>query len=224
MNQSEESGVLSTRERQILLLAAKGLTDAGIAQKLGISVATVGTYWGRIRGKIGQHSRTELVANFMREKAAHSMDELRKENERLQGELATKSKQIDTARATLDLLKRVLGAAPDAILLINDSGIIEYANEEAERLFGYAHLELNGQTVKLLVPKRYHGIHAKHRARYLEAPSKRRMGEHFGTPAVKKDGSEFLTVTTLSAVKTSSSIIVTVFIRALDEEQEVSEN
>ncbi|MBS1703745.1 MAG: PAS domain S-box protein [Armatimonadetes bacterium] len=217
MNQSEESGVLSNRERQILVLAAKGLTDAGIAQKLGISVATVGTYWGRIRGKSGQHSRTELVANFMRDKASHSLDELRRENERLTQELAQKAKVADTAKATLDLLKRVLSSAPDAIMLINEQGIIEYANEEAERLFGYGHLELNGQSVALLVPKRFHGVHVRHRARYMSNPSKRRMGDHYGTSGVRKDGSEFLTVTTLSAVKTASSTIVTVFIRALDD-------
>jgi len=218
MNQSEESGILSNRERQILLLAAKGLTDAGIAQKLGISVATVGTYWGRIRGKHGQHSRTELVANFMREKASVALDELKKENERLSEELAQKVKAVDTAKATVDLLKRVLSSAPDAIMLINDQGIIEYANLEAERLFGYNHLELNGASVKILVPKRFHGIHVRHRARYLASPSKRRMGgDHYGTPALRKDGTEFLTVTTLSAVKTGASTIVTVFIRALDD-------
>ncbi len=217
MSQSEETGALSTRERQILVLAAKGLTDAGIAQKLGISVATVGTYWGRIRGKNGQHSRTELVANFMREKAAHSLDELRRENDRLSQELAQKAKAVDTAKATLDLLKRVLGSAPDAILLVNEEGTVEYANEEAERLFGYKHHELTGQPVKVLVPSRFHGIHFRHRARYLSNPSKRRMGDHYGTPAVKKDGTEILTVTTLSAVRSAHTTLVTVFIRLLDE-------
>ena len=217
MNQSDEPGILSNRERQILVSAAKGLTDAGIAQKLGISVATVGTYWGRIRGKHGQHSRTELVANFMRERATASMAELREENDRLAQELAKKSKTVDTVKATVEFLKRILSSAPNAIMLINDQGVIEYANEESERMFGYNHLEMNSLSVASLVPKRFHGIHRQHRRQYLANPAKRRMGEHSGTPAVRKDGSEFLTVTTLSTVKTASSVIVTVFIRELDE-------
>ena len=45
----------------MLLLAAQGLTDQGIAHRLEISLATVGTYWGRIRIKIGPLSRTGLV-------------------------------------------------------------------------------------------------------------------------------------------------------------------
>ncbi len=216
---SESLETLSTRERQILLLAAKGLTDSGIAQKLEISAATVGTYWGRIRTKLGHHSRTELVANYMREKASHTLDEMRKQNEALQAELELKSKTADQARGKAELLRRVLSAAPDAILLVNEAGNIEYANEEAERLFGYGSHELANQSVAQLIPKRFHGLHSQHRSRYLAEPTKRRMGDHYGTPALRKDGSEFLTATTLSAMKTPQGQVVTVFVRELDESQ-----
>lgn len=214
---SESLETLSTRERQILLLAAKGLTDSGIAQKLEISAATVGTYWGRIRTKLGHHSRTELVANYMREKASATLDEMRKQNEALQAELELKSKTADQARGKAELLRRVLSAAPDAILLVNEAGNIEYANEEAERLFGYGSHELANQAVAQLIPKRFHGLHSQHRSRYLAEPTKRRMGDHYGTPALRKDGTEFLTATTLSAMKTPQGHVVTVFVRELEE-------
>lgn len=216
---SEALESLSQRERQIMLLAAKGLTDAGIAQKLGISAATVGTYWGRIRTKLGHHSRTELVANYMREKASVTLDEMRKQNEALQAELELKSKTADQARGKAELLRRVLSAAPDAILLVNEEGVIEYANEEAERLFGYGSHELANGTVAQLIPQRFHGLHAQHRADYLAAPSKRRMGDHYGTPALRKDGTEFLTATTLSAMKTPQGQVVTVIVRGLEESE-----
>lgn len=215
MPESVES--LSNRERQIMLLAAKGLTDAGIAQKLEISTATVGTYWGRIRGKLGHHSRTELVANFMRERATATMDELRRQNEALQAQLEEKSKAADAARGRAELLRRVVGFAPDAILLVNEQGVIEYANEEAERLFGYDSGELAHESVAKLIPRRFHGLHSQHRKRYLEHPTKRKMGDHFGTPAQRKDGTEFLTATTLSSIKTGAGQVVTVFVRELDE-------
>lgn len=60
---------LSQRERQILVYATAGLTDQAMANKLGISRATVTTYWGRVRTKFGAYGRTELVANFVREQA-----------------------------------------------------------------------------------------------------------------------------------------------------------
>lgn len=206
---------LSARERQILVLAAKGLTDSAIALKLEISTATVGTYWTRIRSKMGSHSRTELVATFMRQKASATMEELRKENERLAEELRSQTAKMDSSKGTLDLLRRVIGAAPDAIMLVNEKGIIEYANEEAERLFGYERQELAHKSVAELIPKRYHGLHSKHRQHYMEHPIKKRMGEHHGTAALRKDGTEFLTATTLSAVKTPQGVLVSVFMREL---------
>src|SRR5512135_589911 len=70
------SEALSQRERQILVYAAAGLTDQAIANKLGISRATVTTYWGRIRTKFGPFGRTELVANYVQEKANRNTEQL----------------------------------------------------------------------------------------------------------------------------------------------------
>ena len=57
---------LSKREESVLLLAAHGLTDKEIARHLELSQRTVGTYWERMREKLGRLSRTELVARFVR--------------------------------------------------------------------------------------------------------------------------------------------------------------
>lgn len=53
---------LSTRETEILRLACSGCTDKQIAAEIGISPATVKSYWIRIRQKIGGSNRTEAVA------------------------------------------------------------------------------------------------------------------------------------------------------------------
>jgi len=52
---------LSSREQQIALLIAEGLTDKEIAEKLNISVGTVATHNKRIFKKLDVHSRIELV-------------------------------------------------------------------------------------------------------------------------------------------------------------------
>ena len=53
MERSSNIPQLSPRELQLIEYATQGLTDTAIALKLGISEATVGTYWGRVRIKIG---------------------------------------------------------------------------------------------------------------------------------------------------------------------------
>jgi len=62
-----EERQLSDRERTVLLLAAEGLTDKEIAKHLKLSQRTIGTYWERIRQKLGQSPRAKLVARFLRQ-------------------------------------------------------------------------------------------------------------------------------------------------------------
>jgi DNA-binding NarL/FixJ family response regulator len=52
---------LTSRERQVLHLAAEGLGNAAIAERLGISVRTAETHRARVRSKLSLRSQTELV-------------------------------------------------------------------------------------------------------------------------------------------------------------------
>lgn len=63
---SEESKLdpfemLTTREREVLLLTAHGFTGAQIAEKLCISPRTVESHRSRLMQKLGLHNRTELI-------------------------------------------------------------------------------------------------------------------------------------------------------------------
>lgn len=53
--------VLTDREREILALVARGLTNDDIASDLVISPATVKTHVARIMSKLGAHDRAQLV-------------------------------------------------------------------------------------------------------------------------------------------------------------------
>ena len=48
----------------------------------------------------------------------------------------------------------LLELAPDAIVIVDDRGVIQIVNERAEQIFGYSRAELIGQPVELLVPER----------------------------------------------------------------------
>ena len=53
---------LSPREQEIVLRAARGATDKEIADDLDLSVATLRTYWVRVREKLGAVNRTHAIA------------------------------------------------------------------------------------------------------------------------------------------------------------------
>ena len=59
-------GLLSTREREVLLLIADGKTNKEIATKLNLSVYTVDSHRGKIMEKLNLHSAGELVRFAMK--------------------------------------------------------------------------------------------------------------------------------------------------------------
>ena len=209
-----ESPPLSEREDQILRLAMRGYTDTAIAHKLGLSEATVGTYWGRVRIKMGPYSRTELVARALQHENADAMQILRAENERLTAQLrALDFANID--EQSLNVARQVVENAADAILVVNERGTIEFLNQTALDMFGYERMELLGERVSRVIPERLRETHDAHRVAYIRHPDKRRMGEHLATPALRKDGTEFLIAASLSGFETRAGVLVTCIVRAL---------
>jgi len=67
---------LSERERAVLDLAVRGYKDRAISAQLGIAKGTVGTYWNRIRRKVGPMTRAEIAAVIGRAEGRESNSEL----------------------------------------------------------------------------------------------------------------------------------------------------
>jgi DNA-binding NarL/FixJ family response regulator len=66
-NESEELGMgsLTSREREVLNLLARGMSNAAIAEELFITNKTVKNHLSRIYEKIGVHSRAEAIALWL---------------------------------------------------------------------------------------------------------------------------------------------------------------
>jgi len=60
-------GALTTREREVLGLAAEGQSSADIAARLGISLRTAETHRANLMRKLGLHSQTDLVRFAIRQ-------------------------------------------------------------------------------------------------------------------------------------------------------------
>ena len=86
--------------------------------------------------------------------------------------------------------QKIADSSPDGVLVVSPAGAIVYLNAETERILGYSRSELLGQSVEILVPERFRGIHAKLRECYIGNPSNRPMGRSSGIVARRRDGSE----------------------------------
>ncbi len=96
---------LSPREKELVQLAVEGYTNDGIANKLGISPSTVDTYWLRIRTKVKGESRTAIVAEIIREKAAELQRISNVENAELAHQIEDRQIDLIDLRVLLSLLR-----------------------------------------------------------------------------------------------------------------------
>ena len=105
---------LSERERAVLDLAVHGFKDRAISAKLGIAKGTVGTYWNRIRRKVGPMTRAEIAAVIGRAEGreanselAEALAKLNEITERLEAESARRR----AAERYLQVLRRLAKGA-----------------------------------------------------------------------------------------------------------------
>ncbi len=96
---------LSNRESEIIELAIHGLTNEGIAHKLGLSVGTVNTYWLRIRLKVGGQGRTDTVAIVIKDRAEKALRAANVDRDNLAEHVADREHLLLEVRASLALLE-----------------------------------------------------------------------------------------------------------------------
>ncbi len=111
----------------------------------------------------------------------------------------------------------LLDSTPDGIVMVNPTGHIVIANQQAESLFGYGAGELRGRSVDHLLPQRYRHAHVGHRSGYIAQPRKRAMGTGLQLQGLRKDGTEFPVEISLSALQTEESTFVMSAIRDTSE-------
>ncbi len=113
--------------------------------------------------------------------------------------------------------ENLLEAAPDGIVIVNRSGLIQIVNAQTEKLFGYSRGELIGMPVEILVPHSAHGEHATHRETYSHAPQPRSMGAGLNLHGRRKDGSEFPVEISLSPIETAGGTLISSTVRDVTE-------
>jgi PAS domain S-box-containing protein len=105
----------------------------------------------------------------------------------------------------------------DPILVTDKNGIITYTNPQLDKTFGYEKFELIGQSVEVLIPKRFHKTHVTNRQTYAKKPEQGPMGDKRELFALTKDGREFATEISLSPSHVHGTQQTTAVIRDVSE-------
>jgi two-component system, sensor histidine kinase len=112
-----------------------------------------------------------------------------------------------------ELMCAVLESAPDAMLIVDRSGTIRFANRHVTELFGHAHDQLLGQRVEVLVPARFRRSHEMQREKYAQSGRPRPMGSGPDLVGLRADGGEFPVEISLSHVECEPEDLVVAAIR-----------
>ena len=117
----------------------------------------------------------------------------------------------------------ILEAIPDAVVAVNQQGVIIQANPQTETLFAYTRDELIGQKIEMLVPERQRPEHDRHREQFHAKPKIRRMGSGLDLYGRRRDGSEFPVEISLSPVTTGDGMMVLSVIRDISDRKRIEE-
>lgn len=100
-----------------------------------------------------------------------------------------------------DVLSNLIELAPDAMLVVDDQGIIVYANRKASAVFGCRREDILHQRVEYLLPERFRARHSDHRRRFAADGRMRPMGAGLDLYARRWDGVEFPVEISLSPLQ-----------------------
>lgn len=159
--------------------------------------------------------------------------ELKKTNDELESRVKQRTSELErtyyelqhTFKKLVDsenMYRTLLEAAPDAVILASDQGVIELVNKETSKLFGYSEDELLGQSVEMLIPLRFEN-HISLREKYMQHPDARSLVSNSGLFAARKDGSEFPADISLSPIETDGHRRIIVDIRDITDREQLYE-
>ncbi len=124
------------------------------------------------------------------------------------------------ALASAAHLQSILDTVPEAMIVIDEHGIMQSFSSAAERLFGIKPAEALGQNVKTLMPAPYRENHDSYLQRYMNTGERRIIGIGRVVVGQRKDGSTFPMELAVGEMKSGERRFFTGFIRDLTERQQ----
>lgn len=129
----------------------------------------------------------------------------------------------DDLRARESQLASILSTVPDAMVVIDENGLILSFSAAAQALFGYGEDEVSGRDVGLLMPPPDQSRHDDYIHRYLDTGEKRIIGAQRVVFGRRQDGSIFPMELYIGESVTRDHRIFTGFIRDLTERRRTDE-
>lgn len=117
-------------------------------------------------------------------------------------------------------LRSILDTVPDALIVIDEQGVIQSFSVAAERQFGWTAREAIGRNVRMLMPQPYRDGHDGYLDRYKTTGERRIIGIGRIVVGERKDGSTFPMELAVGEMRSRGGRFFTGFVRDLTERQD----
>jgi two-component system, LuxR family, sensor kinase FixL len=116
-------------------------------------------------------------------------------------------------------LQSILDTVPDAMIVIDEHGVMQSFSSAAQRQFGWAPEEVVGKNVSMLMPDPYRSQHDSYLHRYMSTGERRIIGIGRVVVGERKDGSTFPMELSVGEMSSGTQRYFTGFVRDLTERQ-----
>jgi two-component system sensor kinase FixL len=195
----------------VVASALAGFVPGLVALALGLTAGLVvdAGAGGLSRGELADAIIFALVALAVAA-GGETFQRARRRAETVAGDLALRERH----------LRLILETVPDAMVVIDEQGLIRDFSQAAERLFGWKAEEVAGRNVSLLMPSPYREAHDGYLQRYYRTGERRIVGTGRVVVGERRDGSTFPIELAVGEMRLETERFFTGFIRDLTERQQ----
>ncbi|MGE0255348.1 MAG: PAS domain S-box protein [Alphaproteobacteria bacterium] len=144
-------------------------------------------------------------------------ESLRRANDELERRVEARTAEAQASEARF---RAIIDAAPDPVLIIAESGVITYANERAEQIFGYARDEFAGLHSGELVPPAFRAALAGRLVAFFADPQPRQLGVERNFFVQDRNGRGFPAEISIAPVSMAEGMHLAAAIRDVTQRRE----
>jgi PAS domain S-box-containing protein len=179
--------------------------------------ASIGLQEAWLRGE------QKRVASELDQRVAQRTTELAAANEELRKEIANRKHVQEDLRNSEEMHRVIVEAANDAVISMDERGVVLLANPATRRIFGYDLAEIIGEPMTMLMPEMMRQLHENGFKRYLATGKRHLNWQGVEVTAQRKDGQEFPVEVSFGELTSNGHKVFTGFVRDISERKQAEE-
>ncbi len=168
-------------------------------------------------------SEQKRVASELDRRVAQRTTELAAANDELRKEIADRKHAEEDLKSSQEKHRVIIEAAHDAVVSMDEKGVILLANPATRRIFGYDPVEIVGKPMTVLMPAMMRKLHEDGFRRYLATGKRHLNWQGVEVTAQRKDGEEFPVEVSFGELTSDGHKMFTGFIRDISQRKQAED-